>query len=50
LALGQSTDARWIKIRYNDPRRGEIVGWSLKAWYFDEEFGLPLPELPTLSS
>lgn len=50
IALGESNDKRWIKVRYNDPRKGEVVGWSLKAWYFNNDFSLPLPELPTLSS
>ncbi|MBI5927911.1 MAG: SH3 domain-containing protein [Chloroflexi bacterium] len=50
FALGESNDKRWIKIRYTDPRKGEVVGWSLKAWFFNNDFTLPLPELPTLSS
>lgn len=50
IALGESNDKRWIKIRYNDPKKGEVVGWSLKAWFFNNDFSLPLPELPTLSS
>lgn len=50
IALGESADKRWIKIRYADPRKGEVVGWSLKAWFFNNDLSLPLPELPTLSS
>lgn len=47
-AYGKSANGYWLKIGYDDPELGQVIGWSYALWYFDNDFKLPLPELPVL--
>ncbi len=45
----QSSNGLWLKIGYEDPELGPVVGWSFAPWYFNDQFRLPLPELPVIT-
>jgi len=49
LAYGKTSNGYWVKIGYQDPLLGPVVGWSYALWYFNDEYKLPLPDMPVIA-
>ena len=48
-ATGTNSKGNWLLIGYEDPDLGLVIGWSYALWYYNDDFSLPLPELPVVA-
>ncbi len=49
VTTGINSNGYWLKVYYNDPELGVVTGWSYALWYYNNDFTLPLPELPVIA-